>query len=301
MNNIPFADYKKINTYNHMLDPSQMHSQNTGLAHYFQKYLIQKIFSIFEFKNIPEHWSKEYFLYTLMLMGHIAVIETDKFGVIPQQCSLYGYNVFYQPNKLVINNPLINKSIDLTINENCTLIKMQPDYMGCWDIVSYYADLYALASESIAVNLVNSKLAYIFCAENKTVAESFKKMYDEIASGKPAVFADKSLFDENGNAMFQMNFNNIKNEYIASEILNDFAQIESRFNSEIGIPNNNIVKESGVSESEIKANNDSTFSKSIIWLETIKDGIIRTNEMFNLDIDVSLRYMTDENGGDFNG
>ena len=66
---------------------------------------------------------------------------------------------------------------------------MQPDYGSCWDIVSYYADLLALATESLAVNITNSKLAYVFACQDKTVAESFKKMFDQINEGNPAVFA----------------------------------------------------------------------------------------------------------------
>ena len=52
--------------------------------------------------------------------------------------------------------------------------------------IEYDADLLALATESLAVNITNSKLAYVFACQDKTVAESFKKMFDQINEGNPA-------------------------------------------------------------------------------------------------------------------
>ena len=191
-------NYDFINRYNASIHPSTVHSAENATSWYFRRYLIQKIISVFEFKGIPETWSKDYFLYTLFCFGFVAIVETDKFGVIPQHCSLYGYDVFYRPTNVNIANPLLRGNLTPRIGTECALVRMQPDYGSCWDIVAYYADLLSLCTESMAVNLVNSKLAYVFACEDKTVAESFKKMYDQMNEGNPAVFADKKLFQEDG-------------------------------------------------------------------------------------------------------
>ena len=183
---------------------------------------------------------------------------------------------------------------NLKIGVNCELIRMQPDYGGAWDIVSYYADLMALTSETIAVNLINSKFSYVFAAENKTAAESFKVLYDDIASGKPAVFADKKLFDNDGSPSWLQFTQNLKQNYIAGDLLEDLAKIDSRFNTEVGIPNVNIAKNSGVSEAEVMSNNVDTKSKAEIWLETLRDTTAKVNDMFGLDIKVSFRFNTKE-------
>lgn len=284
-------DYK--NLYNSSFAPSTIHAQDAGLALYFQRYLIQKIMSVFEFKGIPKNWDKSYFMYSLFIFGFVAVVKTDRYGVIPQHCSLSGYNIYYRPTNAVIANPLLRGIMEPRIGSECALIKMQPDYGGAWDIVAYYADLMALATESLGTNLVNSKLAYVFGAENKTMAESFKKLYDTVASGEPAVFVDKQLFDEEGNPKWFTFDQNLKQNYIANEILQDLAKIDSRFNTEIGIPNVNIAKESGVGRSEIEANNIDTKAKCSIWLETIREGLQQVKELFNLNITVNLRFNND--------
>ena len=282
--------YDFINKYNAHIKPSTVTSQDNATAWYFRRYLLQKILSVFEFDGIPETWSKDYFLYTLFLWGFVAVIETDKFGVIPQHCSLFGYDVFYRPTNVNIANPLLKGNLTPKIGVECELIKLQPDYGSCGDIIAYYADLLALATESLGVNLVNSKLAYVFACQDKTVAESFKKMYDKINEGNPAVFADKKLFDDNGEPLWTTFQNNLKQNYVAGDMLNDMLKIDARFCTEIGIPNVNMAKKSGVTDNEVEANNADTKSKAEIWLETMQDGISRVNKMFDLNLSVKLRY-----------
>ena len=290
MINFEGFSYDFVNKYNGKIKPSTVHSGDNATTWYFKRYLIQKIISVFEFKNIPESWSKDYFLYTLFVWGYVAIINTDKFGVIPQQGSLYGYDVFYRPTHINIANPLLRGNLKPKIGTECSLIRMQPDYGSCWDIVCYYADLLALCTESLGANLVNSKLAYVFACEDKTTAESFKKMFDQINEGNPAVFPDKKLFSEDGKPLWDVFANNLKNNYIAKDILEDMTKIDARFCTDIGIPNVNMAKESGVTDNEVEANNIDTKTKSSLWLETIKQGLEQANKMFNLDITVDFRF-----------
>ena len=288
--------YDFINKYNAHRKPSTVHSQENATTWYFRRYLIQKIISVFEFKGIPDEWSKDFFLYNLFLCGFVAIVNTDKFGVIPQHCSLYGYDVFYRPTNVNIANPLLRGNLTPRIGTECALIRMQPDYGSCWDIVAYYADLLSLCTESLAVNLVNSKLAYVFACEDKTVAESFKKMYDQMNEGNPAVFADKKLFKDDGDPAWDSFQNNLKQNYIAKDILEDMTKIDARFCTEIGIPNVNMAKESGVTDNEVEANNLDTKSKAALWLETIRDGLEVANNMFGLNITVDFRFKSEVSG-----
>ena len=287
--------YDFIIRYTAHIEPSTIHTQDNATAVYFKRYLLQKILSVYEFRGIPKTWSTDYFLYTLFVWGFVAVIETDKFGVIPQHCSLYGYDVFYRPTNANIANPLLRGNLTPEIGVQCEIIKMQPDYGSCWDIVTYYAGLLALATESLNTNLVNSKLAYVFACKDKVTAESFKKMYDAINQGNPAVFADKKLFDDNGDPLWTTFQNNLKQNYVAGDMLNDMLKIDARFCTEIGIPNVNLAKKSGVTDNEVEANNVDTKSKASLWLETIREGLDKVNAMFGLELSVDFRFKGDMN------
>lgn len=281
-------DYK--NLYNAARNPSTVHAKDSGLTWYFIRYLTEKLLSVFEFKGVPDTWAKDYFLYTLFIWGNIAIINTDKYGVIPQHCGLRGYDVFYRPTHAIISNPLLTGMVEPRIGTECSLIKMQPDYCGAFDMISYYAEQLALSAEALGVNLVNSKLAYVFAVEGKSAAESMKKLFDQINGGEPAVFADKKLFADDGRPMWDTFAQNLQQNYIAGQILIDMAKIDNRFDTNIGITNVNVTKLSGVSNSEIAANNNATKSKAELWLETIRDGLEVTNDLFGLDMSVDLRF-----------
>lgn len=299
MANIP-AMYDYINVQNSKTSPSTVHCKNTGLVFYFQRYLLQKAMSLFKWE-IPETWNKSYFLYVLYCWGYICIVNTDKFGVIPQGCGLSGYDVFYQPTHALITNPLIRGTLNPRIGTQCEIIKLQPDYGGIMDLVSYYADMMALCAESVGVNLVNSHLSYVFTANSKSAAESFKKLYDKIASGEPCAVIDKNLYKDDGGRSWESFEQNLKQTYIAGDVLSDMRKIEAMFDTDIGIPNANTDKAERLITDEVNANNIETISKCAMWLEAIRESVEKVNRMFNLNISVNWRFPINMEGGGANG
>ena len=287
--NLP-KSYEFENLYNSMRSPSTVHCRNTALVEFYTRYLLQKVISVFEFTGLPETWADNYFKYVLFGEGVIAVINTDRYGVICQNCGLSGYNVFYQPTTVTIANPHLPDFKQLTIGENCEIIKLQPNYSGVMDLVTTYADLMALALETTGANLLNSKLSYVFFADNKTAAESFKKLYDKLASGEPMAVIDKNLLKEDGSVAWQMFTQNVGANYVTGELLNDMKTIEDQFNTIVGIPNANTQKRERMITDEVNRNNVDTQSRVNLWLETMKRDIDKVNAMFGLNLDVRYRF-----------
>ena len=287
--NLP-VNYEFINQYNAMRSPSTVHCRNTALVEYYTRYLFQKVISVFEFENLPEEWADNYFKYVLFGYGVIAVIYTDKYGVICQDCGLSGFDVFYQPTRCIIANPHLPGLKEFKIHENCEIIKLQPDYGSVMDLVTTYADLMALALETTGANLLNSKLSYVFFAENKTAAESFKKLYDRVASGEPMAVIDKNLLLEDGTPAWQMFTQNVGQNYITDRLLNDMKTLEDQFNTVIGVPNANTQKRERMITDEVNANNVDTQCRVNLWLETMNKDISQVNKMFGTDIKVKYRY-----------
>lgn len=294
------ASYNFENLFSSGSSPSTVHTKNTALAGYFRKYLYQKATSVFAW-DMPSEWPKNYFFAGLYMRGYISVIKTDRFGVIPQWCTLRGMDVFYQPTNAVIANHLLSGITSPRIGKECCLIKLTPDYGGIWDIISYYADLMALASEAVTCDLVNSKFAFAFATASKSGAETFKKMLDSVIEGNPAVVYDKSLLDENGNQMWQTFVQNLKENYIATDVLSDLRKIEAMFDTDIGIPNANTDKRERVITDEVNANNVETASKCELWLEEINKGCKSVKNMFGVEISAKWRVDPVKNGGVYGG
>lgn len=285
--------YNIENVYNSVVNPSMVHYIDNGTAKFYTRYFLQKAMSVFKWE-LPELWDKDYFLYTLYTWGFIAILKTSKFGVIPQQCTLTGYNVFYAPKRITVTNPIMPSPVERDIDQDCVLLKLTPDYSGILDLIYFYAGKMALASSAVNVNLLNSKLAYLFTAKNKSVAESFKKMYDQIASGEPASIIDRNLLDPDGNKTWDFFSQNLHENYIASDILADMRKIEQQFDTDIGIPNANTDKRERLITDEVNANNVETATRCELWLEELKKGCAKVKTMFDVDISVDWRVKPNE-------
>lgn len=281
--------YDYINAEVSQHSPSTVHTKNTELQRFFARYLLQKAMSVFKW-DLPETWDRDYFLYVLYGIGYIAVINTDKYGVIPQQCGLDGYNIFYQPKRALVTNPLLKGLRRLDIGTQCTLIKLQPDYGSVMDLVGFYADMMALTAETAGVNLVNSRLSYVFFGKNKNTAESQKKLFDRVASGEPATFVDTALYDvQSGNPSWIPFQQNVGQNYIAGDALADLRKWEMMFDTDVGIPNANTDKKERLISDEVNANNAEVTSKADLWLDQLQKSFAQTSKMFGVKLGVEWR------------
>ena len=259
--------------------------------HFFCRYLWEKILSIFKF-DLPPTFGKELFLNALFGNGVVTVINTEKYGLLAQWGNYGGYNVNYQPRYMLFANPLLPdySGRELVIGEDCAVIRLTEDWRGVTDLIAFYAGKMALATQAIDVNLINSKLAYVFAAKDRTQAQSFKKLMDTINSGETSVVVDKSLFTEDGEANWKAFQQNLRQTYIVSDLLNDFAKIEDEFNTRVGIPNANTEKRERLISDEVNANNVETSILAAGWLENIREGCDMVKNMYGAEIVVDWRF-----------
>lgn len=285
--NQPPFDYATENWYNAERSPSSIHVKNTDLRSYFFRYLMQKAISVFKW-TIPEEWDKDFFLYTLYGMGYVVVLDIPKYGVICQPGALTGYNLYYRPAKVIVTNPLF-KTTTRTIDKDCAVIKLMPDYSGILDKVGYYADLLALCAESAGMNIVNIKFGTVFGAENQQQAQTFKKLFDKLST-EPAVAVGKKLFDDaTGEPRWHPFTQNIKESYVLSDLLSDMRKIEAMFATDFGIPNSNTDKRERLITDEVNSNNVETATTCELWLETLRKGMAKANDLFGVNLAVDWR------------
>lgn len=286
----PFM-YDHINAAASLANPSTMHASNTALTWYFSRYLTQKAVSVFEW-TIPQEWGRDYMLYALYLFGHVAMVKTPEFGIIPQACTLSGYDVFYRPTRVCIGNPLIREK-EFRLHKNAELLKLTPDYGGIYDKILYYASMMSLIAEDAGVNLVNSKLSFVFAPTTKSAAEAYKKMYDGIGSGEPATFVDRKLFHDDGSPAWAEFTQNLQQNYITDRLLVDLRRVENDFCTDVGIPNTNTQKAERMVVDEVNANNIETSATAELWLDTMHrciDDIERTFPELSGKIAVDWRH-----------
>ena len=273
---------------------------NERLQIEYRTWCLKKLFGAFEFSGVPDTWDYDYFLTNLFVHGYLAITDTP-IGVIPLRCGIAGVDVFEHPTTAVFANPVLDNFERNLYGDNpatdCALIKIQYDYMGVMPIVERYAALLALCDNSIAVNLRNSKVAFIGLVSSKQQAAAFEKLYRDIDSGKPAVYAKKG----NDLTTDDIYYNHVRETYIANDVQLLKQSIKNDFLTEVGLNNANTDKRERLIVDEVNANNDEVQANVQHWLDNIREGLKRANALFGLNVSVKLRKFDGSEGGEKNG
>ena len=251
---------------------------NTSVVYYTQE-CIKKLFGVYAIENVPDGWDVDYMKERIFLDGMLCITDTAA-GVLPLQTGVSGLNVFNHPTTCVIANPVLG-SFERTIDKDCALVKLQFNYGNVWPIINRYAALLASCDSAIAVNLINTKATAIFGAETKSEAESYKKMYDQMTQGKPAVFIGENIAKRLSERLL---FNRVKESYIAADVEDLKQRIMDDFLSDIGINNANTDKRERLNTYEVVSNTQEVRSGAEHWLQNVNDGFKRANVLYGLDL-----------------
>lgn len=269
-------------------NPKDVHgTSNSSFAFYYRQ-LYMKIFSVFRFKDLPEIQDKDFLQETLFREGVMcAFTPNNSAGPILLNGSATGYNMFYHPSQFIVANPVLG-NYTLDIGVNCELLDLghvNGDFYSFEPLVVRYASLLASIDGSLNMTLMNSRVAQVFTSDSNATLKTMQKIYDDVSEGKPAVFLAKGLRDD---VEMKPYFNNVKNTYIGTELLQDRQTIMNQFLTEIGINNANtqkrerlITAEADSNQGEVKAIVDEVLDRMNICFDKI-------NAMFGTNMSVSL-------------
>lgn len=300
-----FINYEPLNTHQINVQagtysPSAIKPYNNKAFIFWQRALFQRACSTLKF-TLPEEWQgniRDFFYFCLYRYGYVSIFNSDKFGMSFQPCTLSGYNLYYQPTDVLISNPALKDPLRLKIGVECELLKLTPDYMGIWDIVSYYAEKLALLDNAINISLINIKIGYIIGAKSKAAAKVLKKALDLINKGNPAVVYDSYILNDRNDSAPTFEAAPLpspKDLYLTEDQLRDFQTILNDFDCEIGIPTIPYQKRERMVNSEAQSRVIDATSRSLVWYDCIQSSIAKIKQLYpNIRLSCELRYDPDK-------
>ena len=292
-------NYQQINVAAGSYTPSNVKSYNNKTFAFWERALFQRAQSVLDFE-VPKEWDgkvKDFFLYCLFKYGFICISKNVEFGQFFQPCTLSGFDFYYQPTKAIIANPLYSK--ELKIDEECSLLKLTPDYMGAWDVIWYYAEKLSILDNAINMSLINNKFAFFLGARNKGAGQALKKMLDLVNQGEPAVVYDMKLLNDPTDKEMpfqQWQRDNLKNSYLTTDQLMDFQTLINNFDAEVGIPTIPYQKKERMVTDEATARTYDAKARSITWFNTLTSSIEEIKKLYP-DINLSVKLHYDETEG----
>ena len=288
-------NYNQITIAAGTTNPSSVKSFNNKTFAFWERSLFHRAQSVLDIK-VPSAWdgkTKDFFMYCLFKYGFVAISYDSNYGYYFQPCTLSGYDLYYQPTDAIITNPVFNGSKQLKISSECELLKLTPDYMGVWDIISYTAEKLSTLDNAINMSIINNKFAFILGARNKTASAALKKILDLVNRGEPAVVYDMKLINDptDKEMPFQQWERKLKDSYITSDQLQDFQTILNNFDAEIGIPTIPYQKKERMVTNEADARSYDAKARSITWFNTLTSSIKEVKALYpDLNLSVKLHY-----------
>ena len=279
--------------------PEDVEGLNNASVVYYTTWALRKVFGAYEFSGLPAGWDADYMLQRLFIDGHFCVTDTE-LGVLPLQCGISGVNVFNHPNECLIANAVLGSfrrkiadsvgSITQLPDQLCALVKLQYDYAGIMPTINRYAVMLSMCDSASAVNLLNSKTAFVFAASNQREARSYQMMFDKISRGEPAVFVGDDLALKLRDKLM---ITDVKQMFIADDIEIVKQKIVNDFLSDVGIHNANTEKRERLVQNEVDSNHDEVRSGAEHWVETVNEGLRIANTLYGLDLKFNRKSFLD--------
>ena len=285
------TDFEGLNAYNSMRSVAGR-VQNDLNTEFYMRALYQRAIAGTSF-GVPKAWrrAKRYFKNVLFSLGYIGVIDSKKYGTIPQICTFSGYGLFLQPVKMLVNQPLVQ--FEGKIGENCELIHLCGDYRGIWDIVEHFAIRLSIAITSVDCALMNERLSLLAAGKSKQAAETLKFLYEKISAGEPFAVYDKAIKSDSIDGKDEPIWTysqDVANQYISDKLLADIDTILMQFDKEIGIAAVGEKKERMLTD-EISMQNEDACARSSTWFENLSDSFDLVNELFpDLNLSFTMKY-----------
>lgn len=293
------VNYWRINMQSSFFQPSDVKNRNNIAYNFWERSLYSRMRSALDVEGWPEEWNgpvEDFFWFCIFRYGFVGIFEDPKMGLCFNPGTLNGYNFYYQFTEFILTNPKLKKRFQ--IGKDCEILKLNPDYIGSWDIIAYYAEKLSNLDASIDMSIVNSRTPYILGASTKAAAETFKKVMEKSSRGEPVIVTDAKLLhpDQDGLDPWKFLDLQVKQNYLLPEQLTDFQTILNNFDAEVGIPSLPYQKKERLVSAEADMRSIDATARAATWVEVLNSCSELINKRFGTSLKFKLRYDATEEG-----
>lgn len=239
-----------------------------------------------KFDESKEQLNGDFLERLLFFKGRAAVIDDPTRGLLVVDYSNKStkYNILCYPNEITAidlsdNNKVIGTYRNTDEKKEFVIVENNKTFIPtALDVITYCAEI---ASLTYAENLnTDGQKTPILFQGNERQKQSIKNLAIQYDLGYPYIFADKELnLDDISKIELQPKF-------ISKEIQDLIYVKRNDLLSAIGINNENINKQSGISPYETNANNDFVTNVFLTKYNCRKEAADKIQKAFNIDCEV---------------
>lgn len=249
---------------------------------FLMKENLVKLYSIFDYENLPENITKRN-IETYLMRGHCEFIE-EKGQLWPMMGGLCGVDKspVYDFTQATIANPALQISKTYTDGVDCVIVRNDPLYMGVYEILRRYCSIMAEGNLSLYMwASFGSRLTALIAAQDEATRASANQFIENIIRGEYSTVAESDFFE---GVKVNPLFGNGTSGIIPLLEMLQFTQAE--LYKAFGLTSNNNRKREALSSEETSTDDSVLLPFIDVMLEEREEGIDKVNKLFGTNIKV---------------
>lgn len=264
-----------------------------GSIRQYVSYMLARTNEMFEWENLPDTIPAYMLERYLQCHGAVTVCKATplktQYRLGASKSGVYAFravftdfpDIYMRPTGCIVANPALAESLQLTIGQDCEIIKNDTYCIGLLPLHYRYAEQLVENDVSIRSAQINSRIRTVIAAGSDREKESAEEYLKQIEAGEIGTIAE--------NAFLQ----GIKVHQAGSAPPNGIIQfielqqyLKASWFNEIGLNTNFNMKREYLSAEEIAANTDILLPLVDDMLHNREQACERINAMFGLNISV---------------
>ena len=273
--------------------PDILKNKEMLIDSYF-KYMMAKTINMFEYENLPDTIPQRE-LELLLQIARFVIWTKDKKS--DKLFVFYGGlggmpNEYYQPTQAIVSNPYLRFSSVLDLEEfnkkgNCVLGWNDKLHVGLYPLNIRYSSLLAETDLTLKYQLVNMRFMNILTADDDTLKDSLKTMFEDVENGTGfGVIVTEQFMQQSKLGSIETS-NTSKNAQL-KDVIEVKQYLMGSWYNELGLNANYNMKREAINESESDLNEDALLPLIDDMLESRKKMCDEVNKMFGTNISVKI-------------
>lgn len=254
-------------------------------------YMLNRTQSMFHWENLPETIPERSLELFLQINGNVCFYEHDG--------KLYVFtggmggepDVYFMPTIYTIANPALKLSVNAKIGIDCVVMPNDSLYIGLIPMFTRYASAMTENELSLRVAIINSRILDLISASDDRTKASAEKYLSDIVDGKLGIIAENQFL----NGIRSQPYGATGNNTTLTNIIETEQYLKASWFNELGLNANYNMKRESLNTSESQMNNDALLPLIDNMLSCRKLAVEKVNEMFGLNISVSLASSWEDN------
>ena len=262
-------------------DKKNAAKQKLGESHVL--YMLNRTQAMFDYEGLPETIPARNLEIILQVNGNCFVTKANG-DYYAFAGGLGGEpNVYYEPTIYTVANPALNFSKCLKIDKDGVLIRNDSYGVGLLPMFKKYASLLTENEITMRVCDITTRMAFLLSAADDRTKASAEQFLDRILDGKLGVISDNVFLES-----LKVNPTTSNNAIRLTDLIEYQQYLKAAWFNDLGINANYNMKRESISPNEAQLNDDALLPLVDDMLEARKLGIEKFNNMYDLDVKVSL-------------